>query len=415
MAAKVAEFDVVIVGAGIAGSALACALSNTALRILLVEGGSFPEAAPKNNCEINGFDPRVSALTLASKDLLEKLGVWESIQTLRAEAFNNMFVWDAEGTGEIAFNAAEVNELFLGYIVENRVIVYALIESLRMSTNVKMLDKMRVAGINSIPGDVGFLHGLQLQTQTGEKLEVKTRLVVGADGANSFVRQAFQFQTREWDYGHHGIVCTIKTEKPHCNTAWQRFMHTGPVALLPLSKGSNVDDYFCSIVWSIDEAKVESIMALDDEHFAQALTQATEARLGKVLAASQRFAFPLRQRHAIEYVKEGVALIADAAHTIHPLAGQGINLGLQDVKVLAEELLKAKQMQQELGYLRVLTRYQRRRKGENLLMMSAMEGFKRLFAQQSLTVSWLRNRGMLGVGKLELLKHKIMKQVMGVR
>ena len=412
MAQNIPEFDIAIVGAGIAGSALACALSNTDLRVVVVEGGSFPDAAPACDCVIDGFDSRASALTLASKSLFEQLGVWENILLRRAEAFSDMFVWDGEGTGEIAFSASEISEPALGYIVENRVIVYSLLESLRMSTNVKMLDKLQVKALNNVPDDSRFNHSLLLGQESGEDMEIKAELIVGADGANSFIRQACQFQTREWDYGHHAIVCTIQTEKPHQHTAWQRFMHTGPVALLPFTAGENAN--FCSIVWSAEDEKAERIMALDDESFTKALTQETEARLGNVLAASKRYSFPLRQRHSIEYVKEGVALIADAAHTIHPLAGQGINLGLQDVRVLAEELLKAKESGQCLGDMRVLSRYQRRRKGDNLMMMSIMEGFKRLFAQQSLTVRWLRNRGMLGLGRFELLKRQIMKQAMGV-
>ena len=412
---QIPEFDIAIVGAGIAGSALACALKKTDLSVVIIEGGKFPESTPDCENTLHGFDPRVSALTLASKSFLEKIGAWESIASIRTEAFANMYVWDGEGTGKISFRASEISQPFLGYIVENGVITSSLIDILRMSSNIKMLDGVKVMAINSLPADSQHLHSLSLQNEAGKKFEIKTKLIVGADGANSFIRQACQFQTREWDYGHHGIVCTIQTEKPHQQTAWQRFMHTGPIALLPLSSDGESGDNFCSIVWSADDDEAERIMALDDNAFTLALTAATEERLGKVLAASKRFSFPLRQRHAVDYVKEGVALVADAAHTIHPLAGQGINLGLLDVCALSEELIKARKKGQQISDLHVLSRYQRRRKGDNLLMMSVMEGFKHLFAQQSLPLRWLRNRGMLGVGKFELLKRQIIKQAMGVK
>lgn len=412
MNAMIPEFDIAIIGAGIAGSALACALRNSHLRVALIEGSPFPASEPLCEPVIEGFDARVSALTLSTKDFLERMGVWSQVLALRAEAFSDMQVWDAEGTGEIAFGASEIGENYLGYIVENRVLVYALLDSLKMASNIKLLDKTRVLSVTPVHEQAFRQYHIQLD----KGLEIKAELIVGADGAQSFIRQAFNFKTREWDYGHNAIVCTIQTEKSHQKTAWQRFMPTGPLALLPLSgvegdKGSN----YCSIVWSAQLQEAERLMALGDDDFAIAVTQATEKKLGKVINASARFSFPLRQRHAIDYVQEGVVLIADAAHTIHPLAGQGINIGLQDTMVLAEELLRASQLGQRIGELRVLSRYQRRRKGENLLMMGAMEGFKRLFEQQSLLVRWVRNRGMQQVSRHNLLKKQLIRQAMGLR
>lgn len=408
MTQKIPEFDVAIIGAGIAGSALASALSNTSLRVVVIEGSKFPQTEPACDASTDGFDARVSALTLASQDFLQQLGVWSNLLERRAQPFTQMQVWDGEGTGEIRFDSAEIGTEQLGFIVENRVIVYSLLESLQMCANVKLLDQTKVQSISHLPG------GERQQIQLHDGRTINAALVVGADGANSFVRTTCQFKTREWDYGHHAIVCTIATEKPHAETAWQRFMPTGPLAFLPLPSGDS-GKHFCSIVWSADVEESNRLMALDDNEFRQALTRASEAQLGKVLEVSRRFSFPLRQRHAVDYVQQGIALVADAAHTIHPLAGQGINLGLQDVRVLAEELIRAKQLQHQLGDLRVLSRYQRRRKGENLLMMGVMEGFKRLFAQQSLLVRWARNKGMLGLAHLQPLKKQIMKQAMGVK
>ena len=410
MTQPIPEFDVAIVGSGIAGSALACALNNTDLKVVVIEGGRLPEAAPSCDDDLNGFDPRVSALTLASEKFLSTMAVWPAIEALRAQPFSDMFVWDGESTGSIRFGATEIGQSHLGTLVENRVLVYSLIEQLQMSPNVKFLQGVKVRGIHPLDKADSCRYAIELD----QSREVRAKLIVGADGANSFVRQSLDFATREWDYGHHGIVCTIQTEKPHANTAWQRFIHTGPCALLPLPDGPN-GEHFCSIVWSAQIDEANRLMALTDDEFCQTLTEATEACLGRVVGASRRFSFPLRQRHAVDYVKPGVALVADAAHTIHPLAGQGINLGLQDVRVLAEEILRARRCGHHIGDLRVLSRYQRRRKGDNLLMMSVMEGFKRLFEQESLAVTLVRSIGMTGMGKAGVLKRQIMKQAMGIR
>jgi 2-octaprenylphenol hydroxylase len=228
----------------------------------------------------------------------------------------------------------------------------------------------------------------------------------------SRVREMMEFRSREWDYGHRAIVATVEVAQAHEATAWQRFLPSGPLALLPLpgEEGKN----FCSLVWSLQEHLVEDVMALDDKGFCAELERASERRLGTVLGSSRRFAFPLRQRHAIDYVQPGVALVADAAHTIHPLAGQGINLGLADVAALAREIVAGHHSGTSPGQLELLRRYQRQRKSENLLMMSAMDGFKRLFEQQSLPVRWLRNAGMRTVDQMLPLKQQLMRHAMGL-
>lgn len=409
-ATSASRFDIAIIGSGIAGSALACALKESGLSVALIEGGKLPASAPACESHIDGFDARVSALSLASENFLRHLDVWSHIVQSRSETYTDMFVWDGEGTADIHFNASEVRSSHLGHIVENRVLVHALIQSLKMSA-VKLLDQTQVADITPI-NEGEYCH---LLTLTGENsLQLKAKLVVGADGANSFVRRHFKMKTREWDYGHQGLVCTIQTQKPHQHTAWQRFMHTGPLALLPLSSNDETGQHFCSIVWSAETATAKQLMAMSDDEFMQAVAKHSEYKLGGITAISKRFSFPLRQRHATHYIDDGVALVADAAHTIHPLAGQGINLGLLDVKVLAEELIKAQQSQHCIGDSRVLSRYQRRRKPDNLLMMSAMEGFKRLFAQQHVAFSWIRNRGMATIGRHTLIKRALIKQAIGL-
>lgn len=404
MNSQIVEFDVVIVGAGIAGSALALALDGSGIKVLLLEADDFvtePVSAP---VDIDGFDARVSALTLESQVFLQDIGVWEQLAAQQlSQSFSHMKVWDGEGTaGVIEFDAAEIAEESLGTIVPNRAIIHALIDRLQMSSNVKLVEQMRLAGLHKTQEGYRF--------SLGDKT-VEAQLLVGADGANSFVRQQLDFRTREWDYEHQAIVCTVETQKPHQSTAWQCFHHRGPVALLPLPELDG--KHYCSIVWSQEYSRAEELLQLDNKDFSQVLGSELEFCLGNILAVSQRFAFPLRQRHAVDYVKRSAALVGDAAHTIHPLAGQGINLGLKDVKVLAEELIKGFAEGQHLGDRQLLTRYQRRRKADNLAMMAMMEGFKRLFGQQSKVVGLLRNKGMQLLSGIEPLKQQIIKHAVG--
>jgi 2-polyprenylphenol 6-hydroxylase len=400
------QFDVVIVGAGIAGSALACALADSRLRVALIEVQSLATAMPTPVAGVNGFDPRVSALTVASQQLLTRLGAWQTITAQRVCGYREMQVWDADGTGSIHFDCAEIHQPALGHIVENRLITAALAQQLPLIGNVSVLAPQQLQSISPRAGG-----GHHLQLESGLALE--TDLVVGADGAMSIVRKLAALQTREWDYGHHAIVATIETTLPHQLTAWQRFMPSGPLALLPLEPGDG-SQQFCSIVWSAHSDYAQKLMALDDVEFRLALAQAFEHRLGDIASVSKRFMFPLRQRHAIDYVAPGIALIGDAAHTIHPLAGQGINLGLLDVIALADALQHSAARGVGCGDMTVLGRYQRNRKGHNLLMMGAMEGFKRLFEQPALPLRWLRNEGLRQVDAKPWLKREIMRQAMGL-
>lgn len=397
------KYDVVIVGAGIAGSALALALDGSALKVLLVEAGHIAEAAPNLEDDITGFSSRVSALTLQSQAFLQQLGVWHQVVAMRVQPFTQMKVWDGEGTaGQIAFSAAEIGEHELGAIVENDLLVSCLLQKLEMSSNVKVLEQTKISELER------SLTGYRLKA--GDKA-IETALLVGADGANSFIRQQLNFTMRQWSYGHKAIVATIETEKSHQHTAWQVFHHAGPLALLPLCAENG--RHYCSIVWSQNTEQAEALQALDDTHFKQQLYLASEGRLGNILDVSPRLAFPLQQRHAVNYVKKAAVLVGDAAHTIHPLAGQGINLGLKDVQVLAEEILRADKLALPLGHKQWLSRYQRRRKADNLTMMALMEGFKRLFEQQSGLVGLLRNQGMALVNQLGPLKQQIIKQAVG--
>ncbi|WP_263143888.1 2-octaprenyl-3-methyl-6-methoxy-1,4-benzoquinol hydroxylase [Pseudomonas sp. RIT-PI-AD] len=394
------QADLVIVGAGMVGSALALALKDSGLDILLVDGGPLDVAPFAADAP---FEPRVSALSMASQRILQRLGAWDGIAARRASPYAEMRVWDGAGTGQIHFSAASVHAEVLGHIVENRVIQDSLLEPLRDSA-VGLLPGLRLEQLRRSGDD------WLLTLSDGRRL--RTPLVVAADGALSAVRRLAGCETREWDYLHHAIVTSVRCAEPHRATAWQRFTDEGPLAFLPLDRQG--DDHWCSIVWSTTPAHAERLMALDDTAFRAALGDAFERRLGEVLEADPRLCIPLRQRHAKRYVEPGLALIGDAAHTIHPLAGQGVNLGFLDAAVLAEVLLRARARGEPLADPRVLARFERRRMPYNLAMMAAMEGFERLFQSDALPLRWLRNAGLKRMERLPGAKAVFVRQALGL-
>ncbi|MBL4606464.1 MAG: UbiH/UbiF/VisC/COQ6 family ubiquinone biosynthesis hydroxylase [Pseudomonadales bacterium] len=377
------DYDILINGGGMVGATLACALiqspHTSKLRIGIIEGQSFEKKQDEN------WEPRVSAITRASQCLFESLGVWPLMAAQRISPFEGMDVWDAEGTGNIQFHAREMGEPLLGHIVENRTIQQALYERLEALDFNGWISPEKLLSCEKVPA------GWQVELNSGKILN--TRLLVGADGALSKVRELANFKLKAKAYDQSGIVATIRTEKPNAAVARQRFLDSGPLALLPLCTNSG-DRHFCSIVWSLDTAEAEEKMALDDSEFNHALTKASENVLGKLELADRRICFPFYERHVESYVEEGVALCGDAAHTIHPLAGQGVNLGLMDAAALAEELHRASAKGLDVANFSVLRRYARRRRGANTLMMEGMQGFKALFGSDYLPLRWARNTGM---------------------
>ena len=392
--------DLLIVGAGMVGSALALALRHSGLQILLLDGGPltvkpFDAQAP--------FEPRVSALSAASQRILERLGAWDGIAQRRATPYSDMHVWDGSGTGQIHFSAASVHAQTLGHIVENRVVQDGLLERLHDS-DIGLLANARLEQLRR-SGDEWLL-------SLADGRQLRAPLVIAADGANSAVRRLAGCETREWDYLHHAIVTSVRCSAGHQATAWQRFTDEGPLAFLPLTRDGQQD--WCSIVWSTTPEHAEQLMALDEAAFLQALERAFEGRLGDVLQADPRVCVPLRQRHAKRYVDDGLALIGDAAHTIHPLAGQGVNLGFLDAAVLAEVLVNACERGERLADVKVLSRYERRRMPHNLALMAAMEGFERLFQANPLPLRWLRNSGLKLVQQMPEAKAMFVRQALGL-
>ncbi len=404
------HFDIAIIGAGLAGSALAAALGDSQWRVALIEAQPLSLAWPALGDGVDGFDLRVSALTAASREWLEQLGAWRDISVRRVSPYRHMHVWDGDGTGAIHFDADAVNRAELGHIVENNVLQTALLHRVSAHRNVQIFSGSTVEQ---------FAHaadGVEVTLRSGaqsHESKLHATLLVGADGSHSRVREWAQFPMREWEYGHTAIVATIQTEMPHAQTARQIFRREGPLAFLPLLTADH-DEHFCSIVWSTQPEEAQALMAMDDAKFMQALGRAFEFTLGEIKGVSRRVAFPLRARHAQAYTQAHIALIGDAAHTIHPLAGQGINLGFLDAQALARELVRAGQRGLSVDDADVLARYQRQRKSNNAVTLAAMEGFKRLFGADTLALRLLRNVGLNWADRSGPLKRIMIRQAMGI-
>lgn len=406
------QVDIAILGAGMVGTALAAALKNTSLSIALIDAqpADMLQAPTGIASSVKEFQPRVSALTIASKNLLSGLDVWQKISRQQVMPYQKMNVWDQLGSAQINFDAAELYCDELGFIVENQSIVAALHKTVRKQANLLCFLGCSLESIRPV-SDTENPDAHILTLSDGSSIQCK--LIVAADGANSKVRSLLMMPTREWDYQHHAIVATVKTEKPHGAMARQRFSESGPLAFLPL-QDEHSSGKFCSIVWSIQPEEAGNLMSQSDEVFRKNLELEFESRLGAIEQISQRFSYPLRQRHAKSYIGPGTVLVGDAAHTIHPLAGQGVNLGFKDVQALSSILVQADRDGVTVSHQSLLKRYNRQRQGDNLMMMGLMEGFKQLFEQKDPLVRWIRNVGLNWVDKQDFVKKQIVKRAMGL-
>ena len=388
------------------GASLACALVDAGFKVALIESGQL---SPKTQWPQGYVDARVSALSLASENLLKHLGIWSDIEALsRLQPYEAMRVWDACGTGQVSFTAQEQHLPYLGHIVENCTITSSLHQALA-NKKYQLFQQSTIVDVSPEEDAV--------RTVTfADATKVSATLVVGADGGNSKIRQLAGLPTREWDYPHHALITRVRVEHAHLNTAWQRFTEDGILAFLPLKTvvEEGVEAHYCSIVWSRPKDAAQAMQALSDSDFCHQLTQAFEARLGTVSACDERYVIPLRQRHAKRYIQKGLVLVGDAAHTIHPLAGQGVNLGFLDVAALVDTLIVAREKNENIGDLSVLANYQSQRRSDNLRMMALMESFSRLFANPHPMLSLLRNTGMAWVQKLSPIKKHLAQQAMGV-
>ena len=376
------------------GACLACALGDGPFKVALLDrrAGAPPQ---------EDYDLRVSAITLASRRIFENLGAWDDMRRRRVTPVAAMHVWDQGGSGSIDFDAAEIGEACLAYIVENSVIHAALLERLQQFTNVHYLCPVEVA-------DIALAEAAAVVRLADARM-LEARLVVGADGADSPVRRAAGITTQGLDLNQKGIVGTVRTENPHGGVARQRFLATGPLAFLPLPETNA-----CSIVWSADTKRADELLALTETDFIAQLQAAFGEGLGKILSVGPRAAFALALAHARHYTAARVALVGDAAHTVHPLAGQGVNLGFLDAAALSEVLRAAAARRRDPGEHAVLRRYERLRKGDNLAMIALTGGLRFVFGNSWPLVRGLRNAGLDLTDRAAPLKHFLMRRASGL-
>jgi ubiquinone biosynthesis UbiH/UbiF/VisC/COQ6 family hydroxylase len=351
------EFDIAVVGGGPVGASAALALARNGFSVVLIERDAAPPVFDPAD-----YDLRVYALSAQSQWFLEQLDVWPALAAARVSPYREMRVWQRGPEHALCFEASAAGRAELGWIVEHGLIVHRLRQQLQ---GVTMLAGAVVAGAQFSAA------GAVLELADGRRLRV--RLALAADGADSQMRRLAGIDSAGWAYAHRAIVCHASTGRPHGGIAWQRFLSSGPLAFLPLADGRS------SIVWSAEADLAAGLLALDDAAFCEQLAQASELALGAIPGVTRRLAFPLRLAHAREYVGDGLALVGDAAHVIHPMAGQGVNLGLADVECLVRTLVAARAAGRDCWSLRALQRYARERKAANLEMQALTEGLYRGF------------------------------------
>ncbi|SJL85251.1 FAD-dependent 2-octaprenylphenol hydroxylase [Vibrio palustris] len=388
--------DIAIVGGGMVGLALAAAFKHTDVRIAVIEG-KVPDETLNNTPDV-----RVSALSRSTEMVLRNLNAWDGIIARRAAPYQAMEVWEQDSFARIEFSAEQMTQPNLGHIVENRIIQLSLLDQVKKQANVSLYMPSKVQSL-AIGESESWL-----ALDDGQAITAK--LVVGADGANSWVRKQLDIPLTHWDYGHCAVVANIRTSSAHDAVARQTFTPDGPLAFLPFA-----DPHLSSIVWSTDPVRAERLIEMSDAQFNKALTAEFDAKLGLCEVVAERQAFPLKMRYARDFVAERVALVGDAAHTIHPLAGQGVNLGLLDAASLAQEVIALWNNGQDIGAKRNLREYERWRKAEAAKMIAAMQGFKDLFEGNNPAKKLIRGLGMHLVGQLPGAKDEIMKRALGLK
>ncbi len=384
------KHDVIVVGGGVVGAALALALKREKLDVALVERGQG--AKPFDPA---GYDLRVYAISPGTVRFLQELGVWSAIAAKRVSPYEQMRVWHDDPAKALTFSASENRLSELGSIVENDLILDELWRALGGVTTYRGAPVAAFEATGS---------GAMLTLEDGR--ELKAGLVAAADGADSRLRELAGIDVTSWDYPQQAIVCNVVTAKPHQRAALQRFLPTGPLAFLPLADGRS------SIVWSTTEAG--ELMKLDDAAFGRRLDEAIQHQLGDVGEITHRVSFPLKLLHAREYVRGPLVLVGDAAHVVHPLAGQGVNMGLADAQSLAAILGPRRGSRMPVASPRALRRYQRARKAENVEMLALTDALNRAFGQSSSLMGAALDIGMQALDRLVPIKTRLARRALGL-
>ncbi len=385
------QTDIFILGAGMVGSAAALSFAREGFTVSLIEANELPQWSESE------YNLRVCAISAASERLLKNLGVWQEILARRVSPYEHMHVWD--GRVSLDFDAADSGQAYLGHIVENNLINTCLIMQCQSQSNIRLLMPSRLSAMTWVDNRV------QIKLDSGD--EIRSSLVIAADGGNSQLRCLSRIKSDHHDYQQTGIVARVRTGLSHQNTAWQHFLVGGPLALLPLPDGS------CSIVWSADSMRAKELLLLDDAAFSEQLANAFEHRLGSIEVLSPRAGFPLVLANARRYVKDRIVLLGDAAHRVHPLAGQGVNLGFQDVAELSSTLLESVGNGRDIADPLYLRRYARRRRAEVSLMLAGMDGIQRIFTSRRRLVQKSRRFAMKMIDHAPPIKRFMVDRALG--
>lgn len=388
------DADVIIIGSGLAGGTLAGLLARHGIQCLLIE-----ERPPRDIS--NRVDPRTLAINRATRHILLATRAWNNLPQDQIGFFRRMYVWDENGDGDIEFDSAELCEPALGYIVAQTLLEQAVHQANQECPEIRCLQLATLATLKF--EDQAVCITLE------DKTCLRAKLVIGADGARSRLRRLAGIDFPVHEYHQKAVACSVVTERPHEAVARQRFLQEGPLAFLPMA-----DPHACGIVWTTTPNHADGLLEMEEAEFNQALAAAFDFRLGAIQSSGQRAGFPLQHAQATQYCMPRLALIGDAAHVVHPLAGQGANLGFMDAAALSEVLSAAWLRRRDIGARAILRRYERWRKGENLLMLKILQGFKYLFENRRPAVRHLRNTGLDLMDMMAPVKRVIMRRASGL-
>ena len=390
---KIPEYDIAIVGGGVVGTTFACALKDSGFRVALIEAEQTSQAISR---------AQAYSISLLSSRIFDGLGIWQQIRP-HVEIYKKVRLSDSDCSTTVQFAPRDIGTETLGYVAEHRVLVTVLQDLLQTCPNVKQFCPAKVVKTEYQPNNAVLDVMLN-----GEVQQIRSRLVIAADGARSPLRQQAGIKTFGWQYWQACVVATLKLESPHDNTAYEWFWKTGPSGILPLR------DNRCRIVWTATRTEAEELLALDDRAFIAAFQQRYGSKFGTPKIEGKRYLFPVQLMHSRKYVLPQLALIGDAAHSCHPLGGQGINMGIRDAAALAQVLRAAGERGEDIASLKVLKRYERWRQWENLVILSITDLLNRTFSNQIFPIVQLRRFSLWFLRNMQPIRSIVFRLMSGL-
>ena len=396
------DYDIVIVGGGMVGASLACALGEQPFKVAMIEAHSHDLDTPP------GYDDRAIALSYGTSQIFRTLGLWDKFDH-KVTPIKRIHVSDRGHMGVTRIDHQQENVDALGYVITARDLGQVLYEVLSQLKNVDLLKPAQLTQLAISDPQVEATITINPDIDKPASKTLTARLLVAADGGNSSVRQLLNIDAQQHDYRQTAITANISTQRPHNNIAYERFTSQGPLALLPMG-----DTHQCSLVWTRHTANVDPLIALSDEEFLQQLQKEFGNRLGKFTRVGKRSTYPLKLVRATAQVRRRVALIGNAAHTLHPIAGQGFNLGMRDVATLAQVLVDEQKAQRDIGLLRVLQTYQQWRQEDHRRIIGFTDNLVRIFSNRFAPLALARNLGLIATDIVPPMKHLLAKHTMGM-